>query len=149
MQEIWNKLVRFCNYQERCRYDVLKKLYSLEIKEPEAGKLIQKLEAENLLNEKRFVQQFVNGRFKHKKWGRKKIEIELKRRNISPAQYKELLNELLPPEDYHIQLTELAARKYKTIKGETTMLRKQKLFRFLAGKGFEAEQISAVVKAIK
>ncbi len=148
MQEIWNKLVRFCNYQERCQYDVLKKLHSLEVKEPEAGKLIQKLEAENLLNEKRFVQQFVNGRFKYKKWGRKKIEIELKRRNISPNQYKELLNELLPAENYHLQLTELAARKYKTIKGETTMHRKQKLFRFLAGKGFEAEQISAVVKAI-
>jgi len=148
MQEIWNKVVRFCNYQERCRHDVLKKLRALEVKEPEAGTLIQKLEAENLLNEKRFVQQFVNGRFKYKKWGRKKIEIELKRRNISPTQYKELLDELLPAENYQLLLTELANRKYKTIKGESTMLRKQKLFRFLAGKGFESEQINAVIKRV-
>jgi regulatory protein len=148
MHEIWNKLIRFCNYQERCRHDILKKLHALEVSQTTAQQLIQKLEAENLLNETRYVQQFVNGHFKQKKWGRKKIEIALKSKNINPEHYTTLLNELLPTTHYQEQLTQLAHRKYKTIKGETTIIRKQKLFRFLLSKGYEAQHITTIIKNI-
>ena len=149
MQEIWNKLVRFCNYQERCKYDVLKKLRALDVPPADSVKWIAKLEAENLLNEQRFIKLFISGRFRNKKWGKKRIEMELKKRNIPSESFMLLMQELLPEEDYQTELETLAARKWKTIKGENIAVRKQKLFRFLASKGFESAQISAVLKAIK
>lgn len=149
MQEIWNKLVRFCNYQERCRNDVLKKLRALEVPPADFNRWIARLEQENLLNEQRFIKLFISGRFRNKKWGKRRIEMELKKRNISGESFIALMQELLPEEDYQTELETLAARKWKTIKGENIAVRKQKLFRFLLGKGFESSSISAVLKQIK
>src|SRR5580693_6124237 len=78
---------KYCALRERSTREVKKKLYELDVLEDKAELIIEKLKQEGFLNEKRYVSAFARGKFRNKKWGKKKIEMELKKQGIT----KELL----------------------------------------------------------
>ena len=81
--EIKAKIQSFCAYQERCQKEVREKLKSLHTNSLEAEQIIAELIEENFLNEQRFASAFARGKFRIKKWGRKKIESKLKFKEVS------------------------------------------------------------------
>jgi regulatory protein len=89
------KLCHFCEYAERCKYDVSKKCYALKIPKSEVSAYIKQLERSNFLNEKRYVKIFIESHFTKKKWGAAKIRAALAySKGIKESQYKELLTEI-------------------------------------------------------
>lgn len=145
-EQVFDKLLRYCDYQERCRFDIYKKCHLLGVTEKEAQKnYIDKLEESGYLNEKRFVKAFVNGKFHIKKWGIKRIERELKIRKISEDLFKGLLDDLFD-ESYKTRFEEIANRKWESLKAKSIFEKKAKLFRFLYGRGYESTMISEFLK---
>ena len=82
------KLEYYCAYQERCHKDVIAKLKTLGMIPSVIDKIISELIKANYLNETRFTQSFVRGKFRIKKWGKNRILQELKVRDISSFNIK-------------------------------------------------------------
>jgi regulatory protein len=144
---IYEKLTNFCAYQERCKTDVVDKLYKLKIEKDGFDDYIDKLQRENFLNEERYVKYFVSAHSK-KKWGKTKIKAALAGKKIDGGLVKKYLDEI-EEEDYNEQIKELANKKWNSIKTGTTKEKKTKLIRFLLSKGFEMGRVMAVVREME
>jgi regulatory protein len=147
VDEIKKKLEYYCAYQDRCHQEVEKKLKEFRLI-PEARELILiHLIQNDFLNEQRFAQSFARGKFRIKKWGKKRIVQELKFREISAYNIKSALKEI-DADEYWNTLEELAEAKHASIKETNPYLRKQKLYQHLYRKGYESDLIQEVLKKV-
>jgi len=137
-------LARFCGRQERCRQEVKDKLNDWEIFGEQAEKLIERLEDEGLLDEARFARMFASGRFRIKKWGRRKIEQHLKAKRVITPLIREALD-ALDEDDYRETIKELARKKSALNTYESDFERRGKIGQYLIRKGFEQELVWAIL----
>ena len=68
----------------------------------------------NYINEERFAKSLVRGKHNYKKWGKKRINIELKAREISSKNIELALQEI-PKELYIQNFNELAEKHWNSI----------------------------------
>ena len=137
------KLKKYCAYQERCQMEVRKKAYSYGLSSEEAESVITHLIRENFLNEQRFAEAYVRGKYKFKRWGRKKLELELKSRQVTSYCIKKGMAQI-EPAIYFSNLVHLTEKRLPLTKGKNQAIIKQKLFRHLLGKGYEGNLIEEV-----
>lgn len=143
--EALSKLQRYCAYQDRCHQEVRSKLLDLEIYGDDLEDIMASLIGDNFLNEERFAQSYVRGKFRIKKWGRIKIKIELKRKNISEYCQKKGLAEINENE-YIKTIYELIEKKGKTIKAKNDYEKKRKIAAYLMRKGYESHLVWECLK---
>lgn len=147
VDEIKKKLEYYCAYQDRCHQEVEKKLKEFRLI-PEARELVLlHLMQHNFLNEERFSKSFARGKFRIKKWGRKRIVQELKFRNISSYNIKSALKEI-EEEEYQSTIKELAITKSEMLHEKSSYIKRQKLYQYLYRKGFESDLIQEVLKDV-
>ena len=75
-----NYFKNYCSLQDRCLDDIRKKLKNFDLSKDEEDKIIKTLFNEDYLNEKRFAKSYCRGKFNINKWGRVKIEYELRKK---------------------------------------------------------------------
>ncbi|MBC6991426.1 MULTISPECIES: regulatory protein RecX [Hymenobacter] len=138
--EALQKIAAFCAYQERNHKEVEEKLRSYGLDEDEAGEIIIRLSREKLLDEERYAKSFVRGRYRLKKWGRRRITQELKQKGISDFCIKAGLKEI-DGDEYYANLTTLLEKKNALEKERHPQKRKQKLMQYLMLKGYEMDLI--------
>ena len=102
--------------------------------------LIQELTQENFINEARFVESFVNGKIRIKKWGRLKVKLALKNKGLPPSLIASGL-ESIDQKEYARIMQHLITTKSQMVKDENPMVRKSKVVRFMMGKGFEPDLV--------
>ena len=141
------KLQKYCAYQDRCHSEVRTKLISLKIYGGDLEDIITDLIAEDFLNEERFARSFARGKFRIKRWGRNKIKSELKFKRVSDYCIRKGLNEI-DPEEYQNTLYNLIEKKDRTLKSVNQYDRYQKLYKYVYGKGYEAELIKKSITEI-
>ena len=141
LKEAKEKLERYCAYQERSHKQVEEQLYKMRMI-PEAQEvIITHLIQHNFLNESRFAQAFSRGKFRIKKWGKKRITQELKRHGVSAYNIKLGLAQI-EPESYRETFEGLFAKKLNELSSERDIRKKKrKLFDYLAYRGWETEMI--------
>lgn len=144
--ETLKKACSFCIYQERTQQEVREKLKSWRIPASEAEEIIAWLINENFINEGRYARQFAGGKFRIKKWGRRKIVYELKAKGITPNGIREALNEI-NEEEYIHTLKELAHRKIESLMPEEDpLVIRKKVTSWLLMKGYEPDCIREVLE---
>ena len=143
-EQALQRLAAYCSRGERCAYDVRRKMTDWELSEQEQKKIIQHLQRENFLNEKRYCQAFVHDKSQYNRWGAHKIRYELKKKQIPDSLIREAVSEI-DTDVSREQLCQLLAHKRKTVKGANEYEINQKLMRFAAGKGFSIEDIEAAL----
>lgn len=147
VDEIQKKLEYYCVYQDRCHQEVEKKLTEYRVI-PEARELILlHLMQHNFLNEERFSKSFARGKFRIKKWGKRRIVQELKMRRISDYNIKSGLKEI-DSDEYITTLEKVAKIKNESIKESNSFKRNQKLYQYLYSRGYESNLIQEVIKEI-
>ena len=92
--EALKKAERFCAYQDRCHQEVRRKLYDLGLYGEDVDQVMARLIEDRFLDEERFARSYARGKFKLKKWGRQRIERELKARQVSAYCIREGLTEI-------------------------------------------------------
>jgi regulatory protein len=129
--EALNQLKKYCAYQERCQQEIRQKLAKWPLTKEEQEFVIAELISEGYLNEERFARSFARGKFKIKKWGRKKIVYSLRSKGISEYCIRLGLQEISVSEYEALIRSEIHkySRKYS----------KQALMRLLISHGFEPE----------
>jgi regulatory protein len=144
--EAKQKIESWCAYQERAQAEVLDKLKSFGIDQEDSYALLADLIENNFVNERRFCEAFVSGKINIKRWGLKKIYVELLRKQVSKLLIQEVFSEI-DREIYLGNLQFLAKRKYAEAKG-SVYEKKAKAWRFLESKGYETELISEVLAEV-
>lgn len=142
---IHESIVRYCLYQPRSHKEVKNKLYELGCTTPEVEENIILLIEKDLLNEERFARAIARGKFRMKQWGKKKIVEQLKQQDVSDYCIKKALTEI-DYDDYLDTAKKLALKKQHELRTEKNQYsKKQKIYRYLAQKGYEAEVINTIV----
>ncbi|MFY0631826.1 MAG: RecX family transcriptional regulator [Flavobacteriaceae bacterium] len=147
VDEIKKKLEYYCAYQDRCHQEVEKKLREFHLIAEARELILLHLMQHNFLNEERFSKSFARGKFRIKQWGRRRIVQELKMRNISAYNIKTGLKEI-EEDEYIAMLHKVASSKNNSIKESNLFKRKQKLYQYLYGRGYESNLIQDVTKEI-
>ncbi len=138
--EAMQKMANYCAYQERCHWEVEKKLNEFKLIPEAKEKIILYLLQEDFLNETRFAKSFARGKFKFKKWGRNRIIRELKLRDISPFNIKKGLQEI-ENHIYYEAFENYSTQKWEALKDETKIKAKQKFINYFQYRGWENELI--------
>ena len=145
-QEIKQKLVSFCVYQDRCHAEVEQKMKEFVLIPEAKEEIILYLIKENFLNEERFAKSFTRGKFYIKKWGKNKIKQQLRLKGISDKLIAISFSEI-DDLDYQLTIRELIEKLLPTYNGLKDYQRKQKLIKFLMSKGYEFEMIQNELKS--
>lgn len=135
------KMGFYCAYQERCIQEVLKKMQAFDLNERDENKILRALKKEGFLNEKRFAESYARGKFINNYWGKIKISIELRKRNIDEL-YIDRAISMLNKKDYLATVTRLVQIKRKTNPKHSSI----QIVKYLCGKGYEMDLAWKVVK---
>jgi recX family len=138
--EAKQKLENYCAYQERCHQEVRRKLRSMGMIPLAIDDIMVHLIKNNFLNEERFARSYARGKFRIKKWGRIRIERELKARGLSDYTIEAGLDEI-DEDEYMDTFESLAEKKYATIKDTNPYKAKAKLANYLLYRGWETDLV--------
>lgn len=134
------KMENYCAYQERCHKEVAQKLYEMQLIPAAVEKITLHLMEHDFLNETRFAQAFARGKFRIKKWGRNRIKVELKKREISAYNINLALKEF-SEEEYLNTLHELATKRTSQITEKDKFKKRKKLADYLLYRGWESHLV--------
>ena len=138
--KFFSKAAAYCSLAEHCQHEVREKMKAWEVPEEMVDNIIDHLKEEQFIDEERYCRAFVDDKLKHNKWGCIKIRYELLRKRIPGALVHEVLSNV-DEEQYLAMAKSLMEKKRKEIKAKDDYERRNKLYRFMAGRGFELEII--------
>ena len=140
-KEEYKKVERYCAFQEKCAFDVHRKLRDMEVPRAESEQIILVLTEKGFIDHDRYCDAFVNDHIKIKRWGRQKIKASLKAKSLPAISIDRALNKI----EFSIlseNLTYLMNRKIIELAGEKDLQKqKAKLIRYLASCGYEIPMI--------
>lgn len=139
-KESLGKLERYCDYQERCSSEVVKKLISIEVPDLMHEDIILYLNENGFLDDKRYAATYASGKFNHKRWGRRKIYAALRVKRIDSSIIHEALS-TIDDEQYYDTLVHICDQKQRSIGGISTNVNKKKLLNFATQRGFESSLV--------
>ena len=145
--QLYSRAAAYCSTAERCRTEVVEKLKAWDKEgEADASQIIERLEQEGFLDEQRYAQAFANDKMRFQGWGKLKIRAALAQKRLSSRAIHEALDGL-DEEIYRQTLLKLAEKKRRELRKEPDkQVLRQKLSRFLAGRGFSLDEIQSVVR---
>lgn len=145
-EKLYNKALRFLSFRPRSEKEVEDYLKKKNSDSETSKKIINKLKEYNFLNDKEFARLWFESRTKLKPRAKRVIKMELKQKGID----EEIIDNLFEnnnTEDKEIALA-LAERRVKRYANEDPQKRKEKMYRYLASKGFNYDIIKDVVDHI-
>lgn len=146
-KQIESKLQYYCSYQDRCHKEVIEKLKTFNIRSNESNEIISNLIKDNYLNESRFSENFVRGKFKIKNWGKVRIVRELKQRNISRYNINLGLKEI-DSQEYQNKFDEIFENKLSSLDNLNKIIKKKKIISYLLYRGWESNLIYSKINEI-
>lgn len=135
---------KYCSLAERCTREVLDKIERFELDGVEKQQLIERLKKNGFIDEGRYARAFVTDKFRFNKWGKVKIQLALKQKEVEQKAIQEALD-TLDETTYQKMLLDLFVVKNKLVRSSNGWDRKAKLYRFALSKGFEHTTIQEVL----
>jgi len=129
------KAMQWCSHTERCKTDLKQKLRQWKAPAYLYDPIADELQNENFIDENRYANAYVSDKFRFNKWGKTKIYHALKQKQI-PEKFISQALQTIDDEDYIATARTLMKEKNRQIDDEYQK-RKQKVFRFMATRGFE------------
>ena len=145
MEELLEKMRRYCAYQERSKLEVREKLRPSNLPSNKIDIIINKLVEESFIDEDRFTECFVRGKFKTKQWGKNKIRQHLILKGINSNMISTHLESDIDEVEYR-EVLKNQIDKYKKTNDVSTENGMAKLFRHFIGKGYDYEDIKKALK---
>ena len=143
-EEAYNWAATRCAQKEYCRMELMQKFMQRGLSRPDCEEVLEKLEREDFVDEARYARAFVHDKTLYDHWGRMKTRQALAIKNIANEHIEQALA-TIDEEEYQQILRKLLLTKVPTIKAATDYECAQKLLRFAAGRGFEADLVFRVM----
>lgn len=145
--EALTSLMRLCARAERSSGDALRLMQNWGVTKEEQYRVLQKLQSERFIDDRRYAEAFVREKCNLSAWGRYKIQSVLKRKGIASDIIAEALAELNPT-DNKKRLQNKLQTKIKHIKYDTAYQLKTKLIRYALSLGFEMDEVMDSVNEV-
>lgn len=145
--QIWNrqqalqKIGKYCAYQDRCHAEVRKKLREMGAPWEEAEEILVQLILDGFLDEERFAKAFARGKFRNNGWGKIKIRLELKAREINEKVIAKALQTEIDPQVYQAAVLDMARKKWGILRETDEFVLARKTEAYLQQRGFEWDVI--------
>ncbi|MFK2818914.1 regulatory protein RecX [Flavobacteriaceae sp. LMIT009] len=140
VDEAKKKLEHYCAYQERCHQEVVNKLRGMKMIPQAIDVILVHLIQHNYLNEERFAKTYVRGKLRFKKWGKRRLTSELKKKDISKININQALTEIDNTEYVEI-FNDLAEKRLNSLKEKDKYQKKRKLAYYLLYRGWETYMV--------
>jgi regulatory protein len=145
VNEAQKALEHYCAYQERCHIEVQTKLNNMNMIPQAQEIIILHLLKENFLSEERFAKAYARGKFVIKHYGRIRIEMGLKQKQISSYLIKKGLEEI-DADLYLKTISDLIEKKVASISELNPYKKKKKIIDYMLRKGYEYPLIDEAVR---
>lgn len=142
------QLKDYCALQDRCQWDVIQKMREWNLMQNSYKNIIDILIQEKYVDEERYSRSFCRGKFKIKKWGKRKIINELRKKRISKVYIDKGLEEI-DDNEYEEEFERQYRKKNILIKEKNLFERKKKIARFLINKGYEDNLVWNQLRKLK
>lgn len=143
-EEIRQKIVNYCVYQDRCHAEVEQKMREFVLIPEAREEIFLFLLQENFLNEERFTRSYIRGKFYMKSWGKVKIKLNLKQKDISEKLISKCMDEI-DTDDYFKTLQKLYDNYHENLPGVKDYQKKAKTIKFLLSKGYSYDEILQII----
>ncbi len=138
-EEIKQKMMAYCTYQDRCHQEVEQKMRDFLLIPEAKEEILLFLMQEKYLNEERFTRSYIRGKFSIKSWGRNKISNHLRQKGVPDKLIQNCFDEI-DPAAYERVLAKTYERYFDAQKG-LAYQKRSKTIRYLLSRGFEYEEI--------
>lgn len=141
------RMADLCARTEYCRYEIAEKLRKLRLPYSDIEDILDYLEDHQYIDHSRFAHSFVNDKVRFSAWGRNKIKMYLIQKRIERDVISEALEDIDDTE--YANALERAARAKLRSLDLNIREDKEKMYRHLAGRGFEATPVSSIIRRLK
>ena len=148
VKEATERIQSFCAIQDRCQWEVEKKMKEWAISDEIIENILTDLILDKFVDEQRFSESFCRGKFRIKRWGKVKIKNELKIKKISKNCIDKGLLQI-ENKEYMEVLKYLYIKKRNSLKDKNQFIRKGKIAKHLQQKGFESNMIWELINKDK
>ena len=142
------RLKNYCALQEKSKWDVIQKMKEWGLNKNSQDYILELLINEKYIDEERYSKSFCSGKFKIKKWGKIKLENELKKKNIPKVCIEKGLKEI-DDFDYLQELKYLLEKKMNNIKEKNYFIKNKKIALYLINKGYEYNLVWDKIRELK
>ena len=108
--ELLSRMEYFCAYRERCAKEVRSKLAEFGAAPETAQQIFEVLKTDKFFDEQRFAFAYAGGKFRNNHWGKVRIRMELRMRDIAPETIQQAL-EAIDSLEYEALLLKMLQKK--------------------------------------
>ena len=142
-----NKAATYASRCEHCESEVREKLLIWGGTSEETDEIIAYLIEERYIDNQRYANSYAKDKFRFNHWGKYKISIMLRSKDIESETIEEALDQI-DEEEYLEKLQQILKDKLRSLKYSSEYEKKGKLFKFAQSRGFESSAISKVINSI-
>lgn len=143
LEQVLDKMARYCGYRERCIKEVKDKLKSFDVSAKDRDEIFQYLIDNRFVDERRYAEAFVRGKINQNGWGLNKIKYYLRSKGVE----EEVLLRVLAEVDdvsYRRRLEKIL--RSKIVRADNDFEARRKLAKYAIQKGFESDLVWEVLK---
>ena len=142
-----SKAATYASRCEHCESEVKEKLMDWGANSDEIGKIINYLIEERYIDNQRYANSYTRDKFRFNHWGKYKISMMLRSKDIGNDIIEEAMNQI-EEEEYLEKLQQILQDKLRSLKYSSEYEKKGKLFKFAQSRGFESSAISKVIDTL-
>lgn len=130
--------VRLLSQSKRSEHELSERLQRKGYPSDITERILRELKSNGILSDQKMVQDTVEWSIRGKRYGRRRIEFELKRRGIAEFDIQKSLESYSKEEEQELART-LARERWTKLERVETHKRKKRLYDFLVSRGFDFE----------
>ena len=147
-EQALGRMAALCSTAEHCESEIREKLQRAAVAGHDIERIIERLYDGGYLDTARYCRAFAHDKLCFAHWGRFKIQQALRMKGLPAADIGEALD-TLPEDEYQKILEDLLNQKARTLTDDDEYIRRGKLMRFAAGRGFTLDEINQACEADK
>ena len=145
-ENLYRKVSSYCSSAERCPAEVAQWLWRRGIDAEDHSFIIEKLKADNFINEERFIHAFASDKLRFSGWGPFKIKQELLQRDLPEGAVERIVREVMDEEDAPHLLREMLTKKLLSLNDPTPDEIQRKVITWAMNRGFDLDEILSILK---
>ena len=142
-----NKAAIYASRCEHCESEVREKLLGWGASSEETDEIMTYLIKERYIDNQRYANSYTRDKLRFNHWGKYKIGMMLRSKDICNEIIKETLGQI-DEEEYLEKLEQILRDKLRSLKYSSEYEKKGKLFKFAQSRGFESSTISKVIDGL-
>ncbi|MFA7626098.1 MAG: regulatory protein RecX [Candidatus Kapaibacterium sp.] len=131
----------------RSKSQVIDKLRQKGYELPEITATVEKLEKLDLIDDHKFVLNFITMSMR-KKWGIAKIKNELRKRGVKPEIFDEIIRKSVSEDNLIDNARQTALKKIRLIESKPKEKQRESLIRYLTNKGYDFDIIKKIINEL-